>query len=94
MAVEFRILGPLEVLDGDGRPLPLGGAKQRALLAVLLLHPGQAPLYPSARLTRRDEPRANRSGLIRTVLDEEVPLGRGLLVGGYWRRRLRTRARG
>ena len=40
VAVEFRILGPLEVLDDHGRPLALGGAKQRALLAVLLLHAG------------------------------------------------------
>jgi hypothetical protein len=39
--VEFRILGPLEVLDDDGRPLALGGAKQRTLLAVLLLHAGR-----------------------------------------------------
>jgi DNA-binding SARP family transcriptional activator len=35
--VQFRVLGPLEVLD-DGRPLALGGAKQKALLAVLLLN--------------------------------------------------------
>jgi predicted ATPase/DNA-binding SARP family transcriptional activator len=35
--VEFRILGPLEVLDG-GRPVKLRAAKQRALLGVLLLH--------------------------------------------------------
>jgi DNA-binding SARP family transcriptional activator/tetratricopeptide (TPR) repeat protein len=35
--MEFRILGPLEVLE-DGRQVDLGGAKQRALLAVLLLH--------------------------------------------------------
>jgi DNA-binding SARP family transcriptional activator/ABC-type transport system substrate-binding protein/streptogramin lyase len=35
--VEFRLLGPLEVLS-DGKPLALGGAKQRALLAILLLH--------------------------------------------------------
>jgi DNA-binding SARP family transcriptional activator len=34
--MEFRILGPLEVADGD-RLVPLGGAKQRALLAILLL---------------------------------------------------------
>lgn len=34
--MEFRILGPLEVFSG-GHPLDLGGAKQRALLAVLLL---------------------------------------------------------
>jgi predicted ATPase/DNA-binding SARP family transcriptional activator len=35
-SLEFRILGPLEVLEG-GLPLELGGLKQRALLAVLLL---------------------------------------------------------
>ena len=34
--MEFRILGPLEVADGDA-VVPLGGAKQRALLAILLL---------------------------------------------------------
>jgi DNA-binding SARP family transcriptional activator len=35
--MDYRILGPLEALDGE-RQLPLGGAKQRAVLAVLLLH--------------------------------------------------------
>jgi DNA-binding SARP family transcriptional activator len=35
--MEFRILGPLEVIDGE-RTLDLGGAKQRSLLAVLLLN--------------------------------------------------------
>ena len=35
--MEFRILGPLEAYDGDHR-LALGGARQRALLALLLLH--------------------------------------------------------
>jgi DNA-binding SARP family transcriptional activator len=38
--MEFRILGPLEVVD-DGRPVPLVGARQRALLAMLLLHANQ-----------------------------------------------------
>ena len=33
--MEFRILGPLEVVDAD-RPLALGGERQRALLALLL----------------------------------------------------------
>jgi predicted ATPase/DNA-binding SARP family transcriptional activator len=33
---EFRILGAIEAIRG-GRPLPLGGAKQRATLALLLL---------------------------------------------------------
>ena len=35
--MEFRILGPLEVED-EGRLLKLGGAQQRAVLALLLLH--------------------------------------------------------
>ena len=35
--IDFRILGPLEVLD-EGRAVTLGGSKQRALLAMLLLH--------------------------------------------------------
>ncbi len=38
--MEYRILGPLEVLDG-GRPVDLGAHKQRALLALLLLHVGR-----------------------------------------------------
>jgi DNA-binding SARP family transcriptional activator len=38
--VEFRILGPIEALSG-GEPLQLGGARQRALLAYLLLHAGK-----------------------------------------------------
>ena len=35
--MEFRLLGPLEAVRDD-RSLPLGGAKQRGLLALLLLH--------------------------------------------------------
>ncbi len=38
--LEFRILGPLDVLAG-GQPLPLGGPKQRSLLALLLVHAGE-----------------------------------------------------
>jgi DNA-binding SARP family transcriptional activator len=37
---EFRILGPLEVVDSTG-PIPLGGPKQRALLGLLLVHAGE-----------------------------------------------------
>ena len=35
--MEFRLLGPLEVVEHD-RLLALGGVKQRSLLAILLLH--------------------------------------------------------
>jgi predicted ATPase/DNA-binding SARP family transcriptional activator len=39
MATEFRVLGPVAALEA-GRTLPLGGPKQRAVLAELLLHRG------------------------------------------------------
>ena len=35
--MDFRILGPLEVAEG-GRTIPIGGDRQRALLAILLIH--------------------------------------------------------
>jgi YVTN family beta-propeller protein len=38
--MEYRILGPLEVVD-QGRSLSLGGSRQRTLLALLLLHPNE-----------------------------------------------------
>ena len=37
MPVQFRILGPLEVVEG-GKPVTLGRPKERLVLAVLLLH--------------------------------------------------------
>jgi DNA-binding SARP family transcriptional activator len=40
VAVRFHILGPLEVLERDA-VVALGGAKQRAVLAILLLHRGE-----------------------------------------------------
>jgi DNA-binding SARP family transcriptional activator len=39
--MEFRVLGPLEVAEGDG-VLPLGPPLRRLLLAVLLCRPNQA----------------------------------------------------
>src|SRR5208282_2388394 len=32
-----RVLGPLQVVDADGRSLVLGGPKQRAVLVLLLM---------------------------------------------------------
>ena len=45
--LEFRLLGPLEVVGDDG-PLQLGGPKQRATLAILLL--GANRVVPVERL--------------------------------------------
>src|SRR4051794_8673856 len=38
--MEFRVLGPLEALSG-GQSLPIGGSRQRGVLALLLLHPNE-----------------------------------------------------
>ena len=46
--MEFRILGPLEVDDGEGRPISIGGGRPSALLADLLLHANE--VVPADRL--------------------------------------------
>ena len=53
--MEFRILGPLEVIE-DGQALDLGGQKQRALLAVLLLHANEVVSVATA-WSRRSGPK-------------------------------------
>jgi predicted ATPase/DNA-binding SARP family transcriptional activator len=40
-AIDLRVLGPVEAV-ANGRSLPLGGKRQRALLALLLTTPGKA----------------------------------------------------
>ena len=45
--MEFRILGPLEVVR-EGEPLPLRAAKHRSLLALLVLHANELVSYESA----------------------------------------------
>jgi DNA-binding SARP family transcriptional activator len=57
--LEFRILGPLEVVD-RGRTLALGGPRQRALLALLLMR--------ANRVVSRDE-------LIDDLWEDEAPEG-------------------
>jgi DNA-binding SARP family transcriptional activator len=95
VAVEFRILGPLEVLDNRGLPLPLGGAKQRALLAVLLLQAGEAVSADRLidELWGEDPPKSARS-----VLQVYVANLRKVLEPGRARRAaggvLRTRPPG
>ena len=39
--MEYRVLGPLEVLDASGQKISLGGAMQQSVLAALLLRAGQ-----------------------------------------------------
>jgi DNA-binding SARP family transcriptional activator len=68
--VEFRILGRLELYE-EGRRLPLGAAKQRALLAILLLHANE--LVPADRLAEElwsGEPPPSAPHLVHVYVSE------------------------
>lgn len=69
--MDFRILGPLEVAD-EGQLLALGGASQRALLALLLLHANE--VVSSDRLI--DELETKPPGYVLRVEREELDLER------------------
>lgn len=65
--MEFSVLGPLEV-RADGRIIPLGGAKQRALLATLLLHANEV---------------VSRDRLIDGLWGEELPATAAHIIETY-----------
>ena len=48
--MDFRLLGPLEVLDDDARPLPLATGRPRVLLGLLLVRANE--LLASERIVR------------------------------------------
>lgn len=67
-ALEFRVLGPLEVACGDGL-VELGGPKQRAVLATLLLRPNKA--VSTTRIAEAlwgDDPPGSAVGVLRTYV--------------------------
>ena len=78
--LEFRILGPLEVLD-EGTPVPLGGRNQRALLTLLLLRANEP--VSSERLVNElwgeHPPRTATTSLQNAVSQLRKLLGPGLL---------------
>jgi len=66
--MEFRILGPLEVLEGD-RALEISGQRQRGLLALLLLHANQ--VVSSSRLIEElwpDEASESHAGALQASI--------------------------
>lgn len=83
----FSVLGPLEVRDA-GESLPLGGPRQRSVLALLLLDAGRA--VPADRLVTEiwgdEPPDGARDSLYTYVSNLRRVLGRDRLVradGGY-----------
>jgi DNA-binding SARP family transcriptional activator len=78
--LEFRILGPLEVLD-DGAPVQLGGRNQRALLTLLLLRANQ-PVSTERlvdQLWGEHPPRTATTSLQNSVVQLRKLLGPGIL---------------
>lgn len=75
-AVVFRVLGPLE-LWFDGAPVKIGGARQRALLAMLLLNANRVvsreqlidELLGDARPETADHTLRVQVSRLRTVID-------------------------
>ena len=87
-AIEFRLLGPVEALRG-GSTLPVGGPRQRALLALLLREPGR-PVSAESLVEELWHGRAPAGAAttlrsyvskLRTVLDADAPLV--ATPGGY-----------
>src|SRR5262245_2378871 len=79
--MEFRILGPIEVVDGD-RIVSLPRLKQRALLALLLLRPGRmiaTDRRPEARWGGR-RPLTARNALQNNVSQLRKALGSQVLL--------------
>jgi DNA-binding SARP family transcriptional activator len=63
--MDFRILGPLEVRGRDGRAIVVRGSKERALLAILLLHANRVVATDRLvdQLWGEDPPRMARKSL-------------------------------
>ena len=85
--LDFRILGALEVVDGE-QPLPLAGRNQRALLALLLLRPNEP--VSTERLVDQlwgdNPPRTATTSLQNAISQLRKLLGAGFLQtrpGGY-----------
>jgi class 3 adenylate cyclase/DNA-binding SARP family transcriptional activator len=84
--ISFGLLGPVEV-HVDGAPMPLGGARQRAVLARLLIEPNQ--IVPGERLVEdvwSGEPRVKPLQMAIARCRQSLGIGAGRLhtrPGGY-----------
>ncbi|MET9516559.1 BTAD domain-containing putative transcriptional regulator [Streptomyces sp. NPDC002994] len=86
--MRYRILGPTQALRDDGTPVPVGGARLRALLTVLALRPGRT--VTTGALTGEvwnGEPPADATGALQALVARlRRALGRATIAstdGGY-----------
>jgi DNA-binding SARP family transcriptional activator len=80
--MEFRVLGPLEARGDDDRVIPLGGLRQRAVLAILLSHANE--LVSSDRLVAElwpEVPPASATSVLQTYVSQlRKALGPGVIA--------------
>ncbi|WP_371549952.1 winged helix-turn-helix domain-containing protein [Streptomyces sp. NBC_00554] len=86
--VRYRILGTTQALRPDGTPVPVGGARLRALLTVLALRPGRTvPVSVLVDEVWDGEPPADASGAVQALVGRlRRALGAGAVDsvdGGY-----------
>ncbi|MEU0954743.1 BTAD domain-containing putative transcriptional regulator [Streptomyces niveus] len=88
--MRFGVLGPLAVWTADGDPVPIPGAKVRALLAHLLVSPGRAVsvgrlvdgLWGAALPDDPGNTLQGKASQLRRALERAEPGGRDLVVSG------------
>lgn len=88
--MRFGVLGPLAVWAADGEPVPIPGAKVRALLARLLVEPGRAVsvgrlvdgLWGAALPEDPGNTLQGKVSQLRRALERAEPGGRELVVSG------------
>ncbi|MER7006163.1 BTAD domain-containing putative transcriptional regulator [Dactylosporangium sp. NPDC000555] len=69
--MQFRVLGPMELVGGDGQIVDLGGPKLRAVLSLLLLDANR--VVPLDRLIDQlwgDEPPASATGNLQSYISQ------------------------
>ncbi|MBZ4318914.1 AfsR/SARP family transcriptional regulator, partial [Streptomyces huiliensis] len=86
--MRYGILGTTQAHTDDGRPVALGGARLRALLAALALHPGRGHASGTLiDLVWGDEPPADAPGALQALVARlRRALGTGAVesvAGGY-----------
>jgi DNA-binding SARP family transcriptional activator len=81
IALEIRLLGPVQVWVG-GRPAAINGAKRRAVLAALALCPGRVVSVETLMdaLWRADEPAAPRNAVQHHITRLRAELGQDAIV--------------
>ena len=91
--LQYRLLGPLEVVDDDGRRVDIGGRQPRMLLAVLLVAGGRRVTVDAlADAIWSGEPPASATGTVQSYVSRLRRRLAAALAAGSSRARRRISA--